>query len=167
MRASLTLTSRHSFLVDSVRFHVDSAVHEPLLREAITLQGPRAWRRFSRVIEHVFVVPAETAYHSAGKFGLLNEATAVDGVRAAVSLFELGLLGWHCLVAGLDQTEAHAELSDRLTFRASRRFCLGLLERIGQQSAWESLSEEYARREEFLASSRVKKVGFTITRVPR
>lgn len=166
-RGSLTLTSRHSFDVDSVKFHVDAADEEPLLRKAITYLTPRAWRRCSRVLAHVFVVPAETSYHPAGKFGLLNQALTSDAVRAAIEIFELGLTGWHCLIAGMDRTAAHSELSDRLTLRASRKFCLELLRRVGEESQWDELSGEYQAREEFLASSRIAKVGFRITRVPR
>lgn len=161
------MTSRHSFEVDSVKLHVDAAEEEPLLRKAITYQTPRAWRRCSRVLTHVFVVPAATSYHSVGRFGLLNQGMTSDAVRAAIAIFELGLQGWHCLIAGMDQTAAHSELSDRLTLRASRKFCLELLRRVGEEPRWDELNGEYQAREEFLASSRVEKIGFRTTRVPR
>jgi hypothetical protein len=167
LRASLTFTSRHSFLVDSVKVHVDSLQEEAPLRKAITLLTPRAWLRCSRVLADVFVVQAETSYHPAAKLGLLNQEMTSDPVHAAIAIFELGLQGWHCLIAGMDLTAAHADLSDRLTLRASRAFCFEMLRRIGEESQCDAMTEEYLAREAFLASSRVAKVGFRRTRVPR
>lgn len=167
LKGTLTITSRHAFVVDSVRFHVDAFEDEPVLRKAITYLTPRAWQRCSRVLAHVFVVPAESSYHPAGKFGLLNQKMTSDSIYAATAMFELGLSGWHCLVGGMDQTDAHAELSDRLTLQASRQFCLELLRRIGEEAQWDEMNDEYREREEFLARSRVRKVGFRMTRVVR
>ncbi len=167
LKASLTFTSRHSFPVDSVTIHVDSLHEEAPIRKAITFLTPRVWRRCSRVLADVFVVPVETSYHPAKKLGLLNQEMTGDSVHAALAIFELGLLGWHCLVAGMDQTAEHADLSDRLTLRASRKFCIGLLQRMGEESQWETMNSEYLAREDFLANSRVAKVGFMLKRVPR
>ena len=167
LRASLTLTSRHAFAVGSVKFHVDVAVEEPLLRKAINYLTPQAWRRCSRWLAHVFVVPSPTSYHSAGQFGLLNQEMVGDAIHAAVGIFELGLVGWHCGIGGMDQTDAHSELSDRVTLSASRRFCRNLLRRIGEEPQWAELNAEYEERERFLTNSHVKKVGFRTTRVPR
>lgn len=153
--------------MDSVRLYIDSTDQEAVLRKAVTHLGPPEWNRCCRFLSHVFVVADSAGYHPQAKLGLFPEEMARDSVRAAVQLFELGISGWYSLVGGLDQTEAHADLTDRILCRASRKYCLGLLGRLGEMQRWSSMEREYLEREEWLANSRAKKNGLIMTRVPR
>jgi hypothetical protein len=163
------VTAERSFTFDILRVHIQSAEQENTMRAALDLLigTPRVWRRSVRMLSDVFVVPNRTGYYSTHRFGLLNQDEARNSVRAAVGLFELGLLGWLGRLGGRDQTAHGVDLFDRLALRASRNFCETLLALPGNERHSADLRHEYKDREAWLLRSEIRRVGFNLVRVAR
>ncbi|HEY1088984.1 MAG TPA: hypothetical protein VGE37_14870, partial [Archangium sp.] len=128
---------------------------------------PRDWRRCQRFLRDVFVLDDPLGYHPEKSLGILPLEAVRDPARTSCQLYELGLSGWFHCVGGLYRTETHADLADRVLCRASRGFCVDLLQRIDDAPALSSMEREYDEREEWLRNSRAKKKGAVMTRVPR